>query len=340
MESVQKIFSLKLRYPFGITREVRRESPTVLFRLGEEGQGEASPVRYKNQTPDQAVEVLAQLARDVTAENLDDIDHHDWRAKELFPEASAARTAFNTALWDARGRRVGKPLYELFGTEKPTNLTTYTISLADNETMEKRAAEAAHMPMLKVKLGRDPETDLDVMKRIRAAAPRSLLRIDANAGWDLETALKMVPELEKLGIEFVEQPLAIGNLDDLQKLTEKSELPIIADEDVQNFESLKPLVGKVHGINIKLMKCGGISEALRMIKFAREEGWSVLIGCMLETRCGLGAASHLAALVDYMDVDAHMLTTNDPFPPGSLEEFSPSLPLTDGAGLGLPFAGI
>lgn len=340
MNSVQKIFQLKLRYPFGITREVRTESPTVLFRLGDIGQGEATRVRYKNQSDEDALAILAELAQSVTEENLDDIEGHDARARAKHSGQTHALCAFNTALWDAKGRRENKPIYELIGTSKPTNLSTYTISLADNDTMEERAREAAHMPLLKVKLGRDEATDFDAMKRIRKAAPTSTLRIDANAGWSLETALSIIPKLEDIGVEFIEQPLAIGNYSELAKLTAKSNLPIIADEDVHDLKSLEQLKGKVDGINIKLMKCGGISEAIKMAKVAREEGWLVLIGCMLETRLGLGAASHLAGLVDYMDVDAHMLTTNDPFPPGSLKDFTPELPLSDGPGVGLPLLDI
>lgn len=336
VKSIQEVFWLKLRYPFGITRDVRKESETVLFRLGDVGQGEGAPVRYKKQTAEAALVPLEKMAEGVTDSNLDDIEYHEKRAKEIAPNHSSARMAFDEALWDARGRREGKPVYELVGSSKPTNLTTYTVSMADNDTMEKWTREAAHLPLLKIKLGRDLETDLDAMKRIRRAAPDSILRIDANAGWSVETALKIIPQLDDLGIEFVEQPLEIGNYEGLKKVVAESTLPIIADEDVQDLKSLEALRGRVSGINIKLTKCGGITEALRMIQFARGEGWLILIGCMLETRLGLGAGAHLAGLVDFMDVDAHMLTTNDPFPPGSQKDFTADLPLADGPGIGLP----
>lgn len=336
MNSIQKIYQLKMRYPFGISREVRTESPTVLFRLGDVGQGEATPVRYKNHSPEESLTILAKLAEGVNENNIDDIEQHESRARAEYAHHSAALCGFNLALWDALGRKHGKPVYDLVGAGKPTNLSTYTISLSDNDTMEQRAREVAHLPLLKIKLGRDEATDYDAMRRIRAAAPNASLKIDANAGWSYDTAKSIIPKLEELGVELIEQPLAIGNIEETAKLTREMTVPIVVDEDAQDLKSLEVLKGKVHGINIKLMKCGGISEALKMIQFARQEGWLILIGCMLETRLGLGAASHLAGLVDYMDVDAHMLTTNDPFPPGSLKEFSAELPLTSQAGLGLP----
>jgi len=336
MKSHQSVFTLKLRYPFGISRGVSTEAYTCLFRLGVMGQGEGTPVRYKDQKAEDFPPVLEKLAALVTEENIGNIEELDARSRKEVGAPSGAQAAFDIALWDAAGRRAGKPVHALLGKEKPTGKTTYTVSLGDNAVMEERAREAAHLPFLKIKLGRDAATDLDAMKRIRKAAPNAVLRVDANAGWDLATAREMWPKLGELGVEFIEQPLKIGNLEELKTLTRESELPIVVDEDAQDVSSLAPLRGRVHGINIKLMKCGGITEALRMIRFAREEGWMILIGCMLETRLGLGAASQLAGLVDYMDVDAHMLTTNDPFPPGSLAEFSPELPLGDEPGIGLP----
>lgn len=336
MKSHQQIFPLRLRYPFGISRGVSREAQTVLFQLGAVGQGEAAPVRYMNQTCGEALGLLGRMAGGVTEENLDNIEGHEERARAIAPHHSSARGAFDMALWDARGRRLGRPVRDLVGAPAPAIQTTYTVSLAGNDTMEARAREAAHLPLLKVKLGRDGATDLDAIRRVRSAAPEAVIRIDANAGWSLETSLWIIPRLAELGVEFIEQPLAIGNLEELIRLRRASPLPIIADEDAQDMASLPDLRGRVDGINIKLSKCGGISEALRMITFARNEGWQVMLGCMLETRLGLAAAAHLAGLVDCADLDGHMLTVNDPFPPGSLSDFDAAIPLPEGPGLGLP----
>ena len=325
-----------MRYPFGISRDTVTELPTVLFRLGDHGQGEGSPVRYKKQKAEDIVTVLADLAKDVTEENIGDIDFHDKRARAKYPQHSAALCAFNIALWDAWGRRTNKKIYELAKLPPPGVKSTYTVSLADNAIMEERAREVAHLPLLKIKLGRSYELDIDIMRRIRAVAPKAILRVDANAGWTYDIAKKIIPELADLGVEFIEQPLAIGNLEETKKLHLSMPLPIVVDEDVQDFASLEAVRGCVAGINIKLMKTGGLTEAFRIMKYAREQGWKIMVGCMLETRLALGAASHMAGAVDAMDVDGHMLTTNDPFPPGSLREFSAELPLGDGPGVGLP----
>jgi len=340
MKTTQIVHSNVLRYPFGISRGVATELPSVIYRIGDLGQGEGSPVRYKKQTAEQVVTALQAISASVKESELDNIEELDARVRKAMPQHSAALAAFNIALWDAKGRREGKPIYQLLGTAKPTTETTYTVSLSDYDTMVERTREAAHLPCLKIKLGKSEEFDIEVMKRIRAAAPNTTLRVDANAGWTLQIALAIIPILADLGVEFVEQPLAIGNLEDLQRLHKMSPLPIIADEDAQDLQSLRALRGRCSGINIKLMKCGGITEALKMVQFARQEGWKILVGCMIETRLGLGAAAHICGLVDYADLDAHMLTRNDPFPPGSQTEYSAQLPLADGPGVGLPMVDI
>jgi L-alanine-DL-glutamate epimerase-like enolase superfamily enzyme len=336
MQATQKIFMTKLRYPFGISRGVDTEIPTVLLRLGDLGMGEGSPVRYKKQNAEEVLAAVADLASQVTEANIDDIEGHDKKARAKYPQLSAAVAALNMALWDARGRREKKPIHQLIGAGVPKLQTTYTVSLSDHDTMQKRAEEAAHLPFLKVKLGRDAEFDLEAMRRIKKAAPKATLRVDANAGWSLDTAKAIIPKLADMGVEYVEQPLAIGNLEELAKLNRDAALPIFVDEDAQDVASLKALRGKCAGINIKLMKCGGLSEALKMITFAGDEGWMIMVGCMIETRLGLGAAAHLAGLIDYIDLDAHMLTTNDPFPPGSQSVYTADLPVSGGPGIGTP----
>ena len=336
MKVTQKIFMTQLRYPFGISRGVDSEIPTVLLRLGDLGMGEGSPVRYKKQNAQEVLAAVTDLASQVTEANITDIEGHDARARAKYPHLSAAVAALNIALWDARGRREKKPIHQIIKSGPPKLQTTYTVSLSDHETMQKRAEEAAHLPFLKVKLGRDEAFDLEAMRRIRKAAPKATLRVDANAGWSFDTAKAIIPKLADMGVEYVEQPLAIGNLEELAKLNRVAPLPIFVDEDAQDVSSLKALRGKCAGINIKLMKCGGLSEALRMIEFAGDEGWMIMVGCMIETRLGLGAAAHLAGLIDYIDLDAHMLTTNDPFPPGSQSVYTADLPVADGPGVGLP----
>lgn len=339
MHSTIYIHSLKLRHPFGISRGTVSEIPTVLFAMRSSkapdapilGIGEGSPVRYKGQKAEDAVALLEKMVALVTPDNVEQVEALSDKARaEIAQGHSAALCAFDLALWDARGRRGRRPLFDLFGTDRPTDIqTSYTIGLSEHDTMEQRAREAAHLPLIKVKLGRGIEFDLEAMRRIRAAAPNSLLRVDANAGWTLDDARTMCPKLADMGVDLVEQPLAIGNIEGMKALRGQWPVLIVADEDAQDVASLEALRGAVDGINIKLMKCGGLTEALRMIRFARNEGWKILVGCMIETRLGLGAAAHLGGLVDYLDLDAYMLTTNDPFPPGSSAVLTADAPLPD-----------
>jgi L-alanine-DL-glutamate epimerase-like enolase superfamily enzyme len=173
----------------------------------------------------------------------------------------------------------------------------------------------AEYPRLKVKLGRDEEFDAAAIRDVRKAAPQARLFVDANAGWTRDNAKRLIMVCADLGVEFVEQPLPIGDLDGLRSLNWRSPLTIIADEDVQGLDSLEALAGKVGGINIKLMKCAGIAGAVGLAKRARELGMKVLLGCMIETSVGIAAASHIAEIADWLDLDAPLLTTNDPFEP-------------------------
>jgi len=247
----------------------------------------------------------------------------------------AALAAVDIALWDLTARDRGLAIHRLLGAPPPQGQTSYTVALDSLDAMVSRARAAAFLPILKIKLGRDPDFDRQAITQIAAAAPRARLRVDANGGWTLPQAREMLPLLADLGVEFVEQPLPRGALWQLGDLHRHSPLPILVDEDVQDRTSLAALRGRVDGINIKLMKCGGLSEALSMITFARNEGWQVLLGCMIESRIGLAAAAELSGLVDALDLDAHMLTTNDPVAPGSIDEFTPTVPAIEGPGLGI-----
>ena len=357
MEHAAWIVPLKLHHPFGISRGTASELPTVLLRLGPHltpgrpasaplvGFGEATPIRYLGHT---APALLAELT--ALCASLPEPDLQDISPPQLVAQALAARptttppvlAALDIALWDLAARLADRPLRAELDRRDPPVLATdarhtcYTIALDSLDAMTRHAAEASHLPLLKLKLGKDPAFDREALRRVAAAAPRARLRVDANGGWTLADARALLPELHALGVEFVEQPLARGQLAALAELRRHSPLPLYADEDVQGPQSLPALRGCVDGINIKLMKCGGISPALAMIAAARREGWRVLLGCMIESRIGLAAAASLAGRVDELDLDAHMLTADDPVPPGSQRELSPELPALPGPGLGVP----
>jgi L-alanine-DL-glutamate epimerase-like enolase superfamily enzyme len=345
MDADPRIVALRLRHPWGLSRGTAHELPTVLLRLGPAaaplGLGEAAPVRYLHQSADRARALIAEICAGIGDADREDLAHHAARARDLAPEHSSARAAVDIALWDAAARRRGRSLRDHLHAERGPPLapgareTSFTIALDSLDEMTARAREAARLPILKIKLGREPAFDREALRRVASAAPNARLRVDANGGWSPADARDMLGALADRGVEFVEQPLAHGQLDALAELRRTSPLPIYADEDIQGPESLPALRGRVDGINIKLMKCGGISPALEMIAAARREGWRVLLGCMIESRIGLAAAASLADRVDEADLDAHMLTQDDPVPPGSQSERTPAVPLLPGPGLGV-----
>jgi len=338
MEHQAWIVPLRLRHPFGLSRGTASELPTVLLRLGG-GLGEAAPVRYLGHD---AAALQGQLRLICGA--LSEPDFSDM-SKPLAPDDAPGpvRAALDIARWDARARAAARALRAQLDLDHPPSSgpgatqTSYTVALDELDAMVARAAEAAHLPCLKIKLGKHPDFDRLALRRIAAAAPGARLRVDANGGWSFAQARALLPELAGLGVEFVEQPLAHGQLEALGELRRGSPLPIYADEDIQGPASLAALRGRVDGINIKLMKCGGISPALAMIGAARQEGWRVLLGCMIESRVGLAAAASLAGRVDELDLDAHLLTRDDPVPPGSQAVLSAALPALPGPGLGIPY---
>lgn len=339
MRATTWIKDLELRYPFGISRSSVSSLPTLLLRLGDDerraGLGEAAPVRYLEIPARQHLAMIHRLAAALPANAVFDPAGASATIRPLAGNMLAALAAVDIALWDLTARERGLAIHRLIGAPPPQGQTSYTVALDEIDAMVTRARAAAFLPILKIKLGRDPHFDRQAITQIAAAAPRARLRVDANGGWTLPQARKMLPLLADLGVEFVEQPLPRGALWQLGDLRRHSPLPILVDEDVQDRTSLAALRGRVDGINIKLMKCGGISEALSMITFARNEGWQVLLGCMIESRIGLAAAAELSGLVDALDLDAHMLTTNDPIAPGSIDEFSPAVPAVEGPGLGI-----
>jgi L-alanine-DL-glutamate epimerase-like enolase superfamily enzyme len=300
----------QLIHPFGTSRGIDSVIPTVLLELADGALGEGSPVRYKQQT---APGQLAALESLLAVCDLDaGIERVREQARALAPGNSAARAALDIALHDRLGREAGQPLWKLFGAPSPAGLvTSLTIGLDAPDVMERKALDARDYPILKVKLGRGLEPDREALTRVRVAAPQARLSVDANAGWDLATARAMLPVLADCRVELLEQPLAIGNIDETALLMREAKIPVVVDEDVQDLTSLPALVGKVSGINIKLMKCGGIAEARAMIAFARTHGWQVLLGCMVETGIGIAAASHLAGLADWLDLDGAMLSKNN-----------------------------
>jgi L-Ala-D/L-Glu epimerase len=326
---------LELNDPFSISRDTRTTATSVLVELECGGVGEAVPVRYHQQTPEGEAAAAQAMAQELPSEpwDLEGILGH---LRRKYPRHSAALCAVDLALHDWIGKEVGLPLFRYFGCAPPEHKqTSFTIGIDTLETMLRKVAAAKPYPILKIKLGRDVDHDIGVMRAIRDAAPEKLLRVDANGGWSLADARKAIPILADLGVEYVEQPLAMGAFGDLESLHRESPLPLFLDEDISTSEDVVRASGLCTGVNLKLMKCGGLLEARKMMAVARAHGLQLMIGCMIESSLAITAAGHLSPLLDYLDLDSHLLIRNDPFQGMELEGPEMRVRLPDRPGIGV-----
>ena len=235
---------------------------------------------------------------------------HGWMGEGGPPPA---RCALELALLDRIGRDEGKPLYQILDLPEPEPLSSsYTISLDTPQKMAEIARNEKACPILKIKLG--GEDDEDCIAAIREVRPDAKLRVDVNAAWDLPKAIKMARQLSIYNLELIEQPLARDQITEMGILQSTTHIPIVADESVQNIEDVHALgLAGVAGINLKLMKMGGILPALEMIQVARDYNMHIMLGCMIETSLGVTAMAHLSGLAEWIDLDAPLLIKNDPF---------------------------
>jgi L-alanine-DL-glutamate epimerase-like enolase superfamily enzyme len=318
---------LQLIHPFRIAHGTSSVRHNVLVRV-EDGVGEAAAVHYHGETPEGIVEYLRGV--ELTAHS--DPMHIVEILAGLPAGSAAARAGIDIALHDAWGRSLGQPLYRLFGLNpERIPLTSFTIPLGAPEEMAERA-RSTDAPVLKIKLG------LGAEDRTRIAALRSAtnvpLRVDANGGWSLAGAEALLPELAEQGVELVEQPLPVGDLEGLRRLSQlRSRPPLFADESIKSTADILAHQGLVEGVVIKLAKSGGIRGALEQITLARSLGLDVMLGCMIESSVAVTAAAHLAPLCQYVDLDGPLLIRNDPFQGVTYERGRLRLPARPGLGL-------
>ena len=328
--------TLKLETPFRIAHgtSVTRHNVVMYLAHGEEeGIGEAAPVRQHHETQSGVMDYLAALA-EAWPVGLDPALLEDLLSS-LPPGSQAGRAAVDIALHDLWGKRLGVPLYQLFGLNpERAPQTSFTLGLGTVKEVEAKARAAAErFSILKLKLGRDLEQSLAIMKAVRRATDAQLVA-DANCAWTADQALEIIPQLADLGLVWIEQPVAEHDLEGLRLVHRASPVPVFADEPVRTARDIPRLANCVDGVNIKVMKAGGLREALRMIAVARAHGLQVMLGCMVETSVGITAAAHLSPLVDWADLDGIFLITNDPFVGVRVEEGG-RLALPDGPGLGV-----
>jgi len=321
--------SLHLRHSFTIARSSEDVAECVVYELsagGHVGLGECAPSGRYEESPDL---VAAQLG-EVELSGLD-LFRIDAVLARMAPDRRGAMCALDIALHDLAGKRLGAPVYRLLGLDpEAAKQTSFTIGIADIDTMVAKAREAAHMPILKVKVGVGRE--VETLEALRSVY-RGRIRIDANEGWEPETAVKVLGELARFDIEFCEQPVAAGKPERMRFVRERSKIPVFADESCRIPSDVAMLAGCVDGIVIKLVKCGGIREAMAMIHIARALGMRIMIGCMIESSILATAGALLTPLVDYADLDGPLLVTDDPYEGVAFD--GAQLRLADEPGLGV-----
>ncbi|WP_316790042.1 dipeptide epimerase [Pedobacter frigoris] len=307
-------YQLELKHPFAIAKFSRTSTPVMLIRLTYEnidGYGEASMVPYMGETVETAIAFLNKVDwkrfiypfdfEDIIA-YLDDIDKGQ----------PAIKAAIDIALNDIKGKITRTPCYQIYGADPlKMPLTSYTIGIDTPEVIREKVADASGFKVLKIKLGRD--NDKELINTIRSVSNLPLY-IDANQGWaDKAQAIDMIYWLHDQGALLIEQPMDKNDIEGNAWLTGRSPIPILADEAVQRLADIDAIKGAYHGINVKLMKSGGMYEAHQMILKARASGMKVLIGCMSETSCATLAGIALAPLCNWSDLDGPSLTKNNPF---------------------------
>lgn len=329
-----KPYTLELKHVFTLASSSRTTTPVMLAEIeydGIIGYGEASMPPYLGESQESASAFLSKI-------NLEQFDNPFETEKILSYVDSiaigntAAKASVDIALHDLVGKLIGQPWYKILGLEKnKTPFTSFTIGIDKPEVVIKKVNEAKEFKILKVKLGRD--TDKEMIETIRKVSDVPLT-VDVNQGWkDKNYALDMIQWLHEKGVVFVEQPMKKDNIDAHAWLTERSPLPIIGDEAVQRLSDVIKAHKVYSGINIKLMKCTGISEAYKMIVLARALDMKVMLGCMTETSCAISAAAQLSPLVDWADLDGALLISNDIF--DGTKVIDGKVTLSDFAGIGV-----
>lgn len=326
--------TLDLRTTFRIAHGASDQRFNVIAQIdyeGYSGLGEGAAVVYHGESQAGIIDYIRRVASQLGDDpyQLDEIEKH------LPAGSQAARAGIDLALHDLWGKLLGQPLYRLLGlTPDSIPPTSFTVSIDEPAKMAERVKDSGY-PIIKVKLG-SPD-DLAILAAIRQAT-NARLRVDANAGWSRQQALELIPRLAQYDLEFVEQPFEKGDIEGLRWLRtelhkQKINLPIFADENIKTARDVAAHAGAVDGVVIKLMKSGGIREALRSIHTARALDMQVMIGCMIETSIGVTAAAHLAPLCDYVDLDGPLLIRNDPY--AGLHYDGSQLTLPDSPGLGV-----
>jgi L-alanine-DL-glutamate epimerase-like enolase superfamily enzyme len=331
-------YNLKFRHPFTISKGTKTHQPTLIVELehrGIKGYGEAPAIAYYNIPVEKMIEDLERKKTFVEKFAFTDPERYWHYLHHLIPQNHFLVCALDIAAWDLYGKMKGQPLYKLWKGDTSNNpITDYTIGI---DTVEKMVAKLKEKPwpIYKIKVG--TADDIVNVKALRENTD-AVLRVDANAGWDLDTALKLIPQLKDLGVEYVEQPLAKDDWEGMKVLYKESSLPLYADEACVYEADVEKCKDHFHGVNIKLTKCSGITPARRMIQKAKELGMKVMIGCMNESTIGSAAVAHLLPFIDHVDMDGPLLLEED-LATGIGYDYG-KISYSDEPGLGIEYKGL
>ena len=312
--------NLKKKFPLQISRGIHSESQNVFIELIEDGitaWGESAP--GKTEGASSAIQVEESLVK-LIEEGIEGLSIYDvyQKGKEL-KTPPCALAALDIALWDLKAKKANLPLNDLLGIPKPSTPTSITVGINPPEVVKERVElilKNKQVRALKIKLGSPNGIDYDkeIYSKVLESAKSSKIsiRVDANGGWALDDAKEMIKWLSERNAEYIEQPLAEGNEDQLKFLFKGRSLPIFVDESCRFSEDVPRLANFVDGVNLKLMKCGGITEALRILNTARSFGLKTMIGCMSESSVSISAGASLTGIIDYVDLDSHYNLSPDP----------------------------
>lgn len=307
---------LELDRPFTIARGTQTTTENVVVRLSDGdhvGLGAAAPSAYYGETAD-TIEAVIPALLDVIPDDPLDLQGARAAMAAAVGRNPAAKAGVEIALHDLAAKRLGVPLYRLLGLDPSRTVTSsYTLGLDDTGTMREKARDAVDrgFTVLKVKLGTN--RDREIVAAVREAAPDVRLRVDANEAWTPSQAVTHCHALADHDVEFVEQPVPSSTPEGLKHVHERSPLPIAADESCVTLADVPRIADRADIANLKLMKCGGIREAVRMTHAARAHGLEVMLGCMIESNAAIAAGMQLAPLLDYVDLDGSMLLADDPY---------------------------
>ena len=339
MKLLYETYNLKFKHPFGISRGTKTHQPTLvvsLEHLGWKGYGEAPAISYYDISVEKMADDLERKKLFVEKFAFTEPDRYWHYLHHLFHNNPFLICALDMAAWDLYGKIKSKPLKELWKIENSfQTITDYTIGIDTIEKMLEKMQEKP-WPIYKIKLGTDQ--DIEIVKALRNVTD-SIIRIDANAAWEVEEALKKIIVFKDLGVEFIEQPLAKDDWEGMKYLFQHSPLPLVADESCVREQDVEKCHNHFHGINIKLTKCSGITPALRMIKKARELNIKVMVGSMNESTLGSAAIAHLMPQADYADLDGPLLLDED-IATGLIYNNDGSVNTSNQPGLGIHYTGL